>query len=121
MKQNRELSIIQKSYDLIAWFIPTLEKLPRSHKYTLGERLQLGLYDLLEGLVQARYSPEKVTSLERLNGRLEVIRYQVRLLVEFGLMDSRRYEHASRLINDVGVELGGWLKQQREKRRETNE
>ena len=62
MLYNSNLSIIQRCYDLIAWFIPRLEKLPRSHKYTLGDRIQNGLYDLLEALIRARYTPNEVAA-----------------------------------------------------------
>ncbi|MDB9368842.1 hypothetical protein PN456_07725 [Nodularia spumigena CS-586/05] len=44
-----ELPIIQKTYDLIKWYIPILTRLPRIHKFTLGDRMTNQLYDLLEG------------------------------------------------------------------------
>jgi hypothetical protein len=36
-----------------------------------------------------------------------------RLLHDFQLIDLRRYEHASRLINGVGRQHSAWLAQQR--------
>ena len=42
--------------DLIQWFVPLLNRLPRDHRFALGDRLVQGLYDLLEGLVTARYT-----------------------------------------------------------------
>nr|WP_318698040.1 MULTISPECIES: hypothetical protein [unclassified Roseofilum] len=41
-----ELSIIQKTYDLIKWYVPILNRLPRTHKFLLGDRMIAGLYDL---------------------------------------------------------------------------
>ena len=61
-----ELSIIQKTYDLIKWYIPILNRLPKNHRFTLGDRMINGLYDSLEGLLVARYSQEKFTQLELL-------------------------------------------------------
>ncbi|MEO1447223.1 MAG: hypothetical protein AAFV46_13515 [Cyanobacteria bacterium J06635_11] len=29
------------------------------------------------------------------------------------LIQTRRYEHASSLINDIGTDLGGWMNQQK--------
>lgn len=49
-----ELPIIQKTYDLIQWYVPILNRLPRDHKFVLGDRITTGLYDLLDGLIQAR-------------------------------------------------------------------
>ena len=87
-----DLTIIQKTYDLIKWYVPHLNKLPRDHKFNLGDRIISGLYDMLEGLILARYAKDKLTLLESLNAKLDVICHQTRLLLDFGLMDKRRYE-----------------------------
>lgn len=108
-----ELSIIQKTYDLIKWYIPILNRLPRDHKFNLGDRLINNLYDLLEGLIKCKYEQNKLTKLQQLNLSLEVIRYQTRLLYDFNLIALKRYEDISRKINDIGLELGGWIKSQK--------
>lgn len=110
-----ELPIIQKTYDLIKWYIPILNRLPRDHKFMLGDRMISGLYDLLEGLIQARYSPEKLTQLEILNTRIDILRHQTRLLLDFELVATKRYEYAGQLLNGIGTELGGWIKHQRQR------
>jgi hypothetical protein len=74
------------------------------------------LYDLLEGLIQARYAKEKLTQLEALNVKLDILRHQTRLLLDFNLIKTERYEYAGQQINAIGTELGGWIKQQRNKR-----
>jgi hypothetical protein len=62
-----ELPIIQKTYDLIKWYIPILTRLPKIHKFTLGDRMTNQLYDLLEGLLTARDRQEKLSVLEPLH------------------------------------------------------
>jgi len=108
-----ELPIIQATMDLIQWFVPLLNRLPRDHRFALGDRLVAGLYDLLEGLVAARYATAKLERLEPLNARLDLLRLQIRLLHNFQLIDDRRYEHGARLVEEVGRQLGGWISQQR--------
>lgn len=110
-----DLPIIQKTYDLIKWYVPILNRLPKKHKFALGDRITGGLYDLLEGLILARYAQEKLTQLELLNAKLDIIRHQTRLLFDFNEFDERRFEYAGQLINEIGNELGGWIKQQRQK------
>ncbi|NJL39791.1 MAG: diversity-generating retroelement protein Avd [Leptolyngbyaceae cyanobacterium RM1_406_9] len=109
-----DLPIIQKTYDLIKWYVPILNRLPRDHKFALGERIIAGLYELLEGLIQVRYSKEKLPQLTVLNTRLEILRHQTRLLLDFQILSTRRYEYVSQQINSIGMELGGWIKQQRQ-------
>jgi hypothetical protein len=110
MKQ--ELPIVQKTYDLVKWYVPVLNKLPREHKFLLGDRIIIGLYDLLEGLILARYSSDKLPQLKILNGRLDLLRHQTRLLFEFELISSQRYKYVSQLLNGIGQDLGGWMRQQ---------
>jgi 23S rRNA-intervening sequence protein len=109
-----DLPIIQKAYDLIKWYVPILERLPQRHRFTLGERITNGLYDILEGLITARYAKHKLPQLESLNTKLEILRHQTRLLLDFELIAVTRYEFASKAINAIGTDLGGWIKQQRQ-------
>jgi hypothetical protein len=62
-----ELPIIQKTYDLIKWYVPILNQLPRDHKFNLGDRIISGLYDILDRLIIAQYTKEKLAVLEPLN------------------------------------------------------
>jgi hypothetical protein len=107
-----ELPIIQSCLDLIGWFVPLLQRLPRQHKFGLGDRLVNNLYHLLEQLVQARYARAKLPILEPLKAHIVVIQLQIRLLHQFKLMEIQRYEHASRLITDIAKQHSGWLSQQ---------
>jgi hypothetical protein len=111
-----DLPIIQKAYDLVKWFVPILNRLPRDQKFMLGDRIINGLYLVLEGLIQARYSKDKLPQLESINVQLDILRHQVRLLFDFKIIEPDRYEYASKLINGVGVDLGLWIKQQKQQR-----
>ncbi|MGH8477895.1 MAG: diversity-generating retroelement protein Avd [Methylococcales bacterium] len=111
-----DLSVIQKTYDLVKWWVPLLNRLPKDHKFTLSERIINGLYDLLENLVRARYmrrSADKLQLLEAINIRLEILRQQNRLLYDFALINTDRHEIIARGLNVIGMELGGWIKRER--------
>jgi len=110
-----ELPIIQKTYDFIKWYVPIINRLPRDHKFALGNRIIEGLYDLLEELITVQYAKRKLARMQNLNNKLDILRYQTRLLLDFDLIGTKRYEYASKLLNAVGKDLGGWIKQQRGK------
>ncbi|MGB8700219.1 MAG: diversity-generating retroelement protein Avd [Thermosynechococcaceae cyanobacterium] len=112
----QDLPIIQKMYDLIRWYVPIINRLPRSYKYTLGDRIVIGLYEFLDELIIVRYLQDKLPHLEALNTRLDILRYQTRLLHDFQLIKFDRYEHAGRLISGIGTDLGGWIKNQRKRK-----
>lgn len=108
-----ELPILQKAYDLICWFVPILNRLPRDQKLLLGDRMITLLYELLEGLVIARYASQKITILESIKSKPDVLRYQTRLLLDFGLISVKRYEYATHFLVEIGNDLGGWIQQQK--------
>ncbi|TVQ24918.1 MAG: diversity-generating retroelement protein Avd [Leptolyngbya sp. DLM2.Bin15] len=109
-----ELPIIQKTYDLIRWYVPILNRLPRDHRFGLGARMVDSLYGLLEGLIQARYTrTQKLSRLEGLNTHLDILRYQTRLLFDFELISTQRYDHAGQQLRQIGQDLGGWIRQHR--------
>jgi hypothetical protein len=113
-KNEEDLPIITKTYKLIAWYVPVINGLPRAHKFALGDRVIENLYSALEELILARYEKDKLARLEALNGRLDVIRHQTRLMKEFDLIETAKYGQASKLINEIGTDLGGWIKYQKQ-------
>jgi len=49
------------------------------------------LYDLLENLIIARYSQNKIHILESLNAKVDILRHQTRLLLELSLIKESTY------------------------------
>ena len=109
-RDKNEISALTKTYDLIAWMVPTLEKFPKSQRFLLGDRIQSALLDILEHLIRAAYSKKKENDLREANLKLETVRYLVRLAKDLKYLSIRRYEFASRSIDGIGSEIGGWLK-----------
>jgi len=67
-----ELVVITKTYDLILWSCNHTSRLPRNHRFVLGERIERNLYDLLELLIRAKYSRQRQPLLEQANLTLEI-------------------------------------------------
>ena len=95
------------------YLLPQIAKFPRSERYLLGERLELLCFDVLELFLNACYSHEKVSILQQTNIRLERARYYVKLCKDLKLINIHKYEVISKMINEIGIQLGGWIKQQR--------
>lgn len=58
------LPIVQKTYDLIKLYVPILNRLPRDHKFLLGNRIITELYDVFDSSIVARYAKQKLAQLE---------------------------------------------------------
>jgi hypothetical protein len=105
--------IITKMYDFLLYLIPQVSKFPRSQRYLVGERLEISSFHVLELLLEAAHSRNKAALLQQANIDLEKTRYYARLCKDLKLVNVHGYEIISRMINEIGVQLGGWLKQQR--------
>ena len=79
MKQNQELIVITKTYDLILWSCNHTSKFPRNHRFVLGERIERNLYNLLETLIAPKYTKNRQRLLEEANLALEVLRFPMGL------------------------------------------
>ena len=101
---------LEAHQQLILWLVPVLEKFPQSQKFLLGDRIQSTAFDVLEALIEATFSRERQGQLARANLGLEKLRMFCRIAHDLGHLDPRRYEHAARMIDDVGRLVGGWAK-----------
>ena len=109
---NNAPLIITKVYDFLLYLIPQISDLPRSQRYLLGDRLELASFDVLEILLEGCYSSSKLPLLKTANVKLEKIRYYIRICKDLKLINLHRYEVLSKMVNEIGVQLGGWIKQQ---------
>ncbi|MDG4550190.1 MAG: diversity-generating retroelement protein Avd [Candidatus Contendobacter sp.] len=105
---------VQACHELLVWLIPQLDLFPRARRFTLGERLESGLLRVLEALVEAAYSREKRAALATANRTLEIERHLWRLAHELRVIPLKRYEHGARLMDDLGRQIGGWLRSRSE-------
>mgnify|MGYP003973794357 FL=1 len=110
LEKAGELLVIQKLYDYLIWVSPIINRLPRDKKYTIGDRLLNRLYDGLEDLIKAKYrSRKKIELLEQANVGLEIVRFYQRLILSDNLWDRKRYQFASKSVNEIGILLGKWV------------
>ncbi|EGV16238.1 diversity-generating retroelement protein Avd [Thiocapsa marina] len=101
--------VVESCHALLTWIIPRLDDFPRARRFSLGAQLEQGVLELLRVLVQAAYTRDKDPLLRRANRDLEVLRLW-RAAHELRVIGMRQYEHGARLMDDVGRQIGGWLR-----------
>ena len=47
---------VEAHYQFLTWLMPTVEKFPRSHKFTIGDRIEIVALNVLEALIEAPYT-----------------------------------------------------------------
>jgi hypothetical protein len=112
MPKPDELPIFTHWLEFLGWLLPTTEKFPKRVRFTFADRINNLALDIVEDLVEARYSRDKQHLLKCINRRLEKLRILLRLCHQLQYLPHQGYEHAMRELNDAGRMLGGWIKQQ---------
>ena len=108
-----ESPLFVRTYEMLLWLIPQVQKFPRAYRFSLAERIQRLALDFQDSLVSAGKSQGEARRqwLQRADVQLAQLRLWVRLAKDLSLFTVRRYEHVSRLVVEVGRLLGGWIKQ----------
>lgn len=107
----RELpQVIEQCHRTLLWMIPVIERMPRQRRFTMGERLETGLLDVLSLLVDAAYRSDKQASLQAANRKLAVLRHLWRVASELKVLSVNHYEQGAQHLVDLGRQTGGWLK-----------
>src|SRR5712692_3444848 len=107
MARDQELIVITKTYDLILWSCNHTSRFPRNHRFVLGERIERNLYDLLEKLINAKYTRQRQGLVEQANLMLEILRFQMRLAKDLQCLQTNSYAFAAKAINEIGKLVGG--------------
>jgi hypothetical protein len=110
MRERRPQSpLFAKTYDFLLWLIPLTLKFPRSQRFLLAERLSKMALDFYDLIIDAVLEPEREGEcLDAADRLLAKIRLYVRLSYDLRCLSLGQFEHAARLMDEVGRLLGGW-------------
>lgn len=99
---------VDRCHELLRWIVPVIDRFPRSRRFTLGDRLESTLLDVLALVLRAAFHHDKVDALQEANVRLALTRHLWRLALELTVISPKAYEQGSRLMLDLGRQIGGW-------------
>ena len=107
-----KLLIFQKTYDLLLWLYPVINRIPKSHRLVLGKELeQLGI-TLLVTMIKANKArgTARTTLQLQISDDLDSIRILIRLTKDLKLMSVKQYAMGAERINEIGRMLTAWMK-----------
>jgi len=107
MKQS---PIFSKTYDFVAWLIPLTVKFPRQQRFVMAAALQREALRFQELLIEAAHQSAPADHLCAADSELDKLRTHLRLCRDLQLVSPGQYQHAARLLVEIGKLLGGWQK-----------
>ncbi len=102
--------VVGKAYDFVLWLLPKVETFPRSHRFTVGERLSAHGLDVLVILTEAAYTTSKEELLGQANRKINATRILLRLAKDLKLLSLDGYAFAAERLDEIGRMAGGWRK-----------
>ncbi len=113
---SSEMVIFTRTYDLLGWLLPKAEHFPKLYRNTVTRRLMDAVLDFQEALYEAQAFDGKIRlrHLRQADAHLNKVRLYLRLIQQWGWLSMGQYEHAGRLIAEIGRLLGGWIRETKE-------
>lgn len=105
--------IFTRTFDFITWIIPRTISFPRSQRFVVTKRLQDAALDFQERIIEANRLRGRAR-LERLrlaDAALDKVRLYLRLAVRWEWLSEGQYQHVSKMVQEIGHLLGGWIRQ----------
>lgn len=112
-----DIPIFKKSYELYKTFYGYRNTVSKQDRYTLWQRCENLILDILESILWASQLPkkDKLPILEKASLKLNFLRVFLRLCKEIKTIDNKKYVLLQEIIDEIGRMLGGWIRSTRQK------
>jgi hypothetical protein len=109
---NLDIPILKKTYEVYSLFHDYRKVVSKSDRFTIYERSENLIIDLVELFLEAGYSKSvsKSSTLEKASVKLNTLRFFIRLMKETKVIDLKKYTALQEKIDEIGRMLGGWIR-----------
>jgi len=107
---KEDYPIFVKWFDATDWILDTVEKFPKSVRFTVSGRIVNITLDIMEAIIEAIYTKNRLHILERINLHIEKLRIMFRLSHKRRYLSKQQYEYISGILYETGKMIGGWKK-----------
>ena len=102
------LPVYKASYDLLLSVFNQVQHFKKAYKYSLGEKLQEEMVELIANIYRANCVKEKVDLLAKARENVEVIRLYIRLLKDLKELNITTTVQLNQQLESVSKQLVGW-------------
>jgi hypothetical protein len=109
---NNDAPILKHTFDLYKELYGYLKTLPKKDQYLLGKQIEEHVLKFLELILMAAgmQRERKLELLEQANGKFEVFKVLIYMAREMKLLDNKKYLSAEAKVQEVGKQIGGWIR-----------
>ena len=102
--------IFTRAFDYLNWILPVTNHFPKAHRHSVTQRLLDASFDMYESLMMAHQARgvARREALDKASLQLDKVRVYLRLAERWKWLSSGQYQHAARMVAEIGKLLGGW-------------
>lgn len=106
----RLLPILQKTKDAYLLWYEFYQALPKTHKYTFGQKIDTLFAEIIEAIAAASFLTrmEKLPFVRLAIKKVDALKIFLLILWETKSLGDKRYIAISLRIDEIGKMLGGW-------------
>lgn len=105
-------SILQKAKIAYTLWFSIVQNIPKTHRYTLGGKVEAYFLEMLEYIFTALYLPldRKIPRIEMSISKLDGVKFFAQIAWENKCIANKQYAELSERLEEIGKMLGGWKK-----------
>lgn len=111
---SETLVIFQKTYALLLWLYPIINRIPKSHRLVLGKNLEEIAIKLLILITKANKekskSQNRLLLQQQISNNLDYLRILIRLTKDLKFMSIKQYGAGATRLNEISRILNAWMK-----------
>lgn len=120
MAKYDTLPIYKATYDVLLRTMHAISHFPREYKYSLGEKIQNEMIELVISIYKANSNHNKREFLSRMQEQIQLIYLLLRISHDMKLMPTEKYAGIVEIIDEVASQAKGWLIANEKSRELTN-
>ncbi len=118
MAQYEHLQIYRDAFQYLIYCETIVKNFPRYHKYTHGSELRNLARTIIQIIIRANSSANKIPVLEELRIAIEECKLMIRICKEVkAFQNFNSFETAINQVTNIARQMEGWLKYERERKK----
>ena len=110
MAQYQHLPLYKTTYDLLLELMYITKNYPREFKYSIGEKIQNYMTEILLDIYRANGSKDKKMHLQNLLERVELLNVLLRVSFDLKILPLEKYADLIEKTNSISKQTCGWIK-----------
>ena len=120
MAQYETLPIYKLTYDFLLRVMHAVTHYPREYKYTLGEKIQTEVINLIILIYKVNTTKNKVEFLLQMEEQIQLVYLLLRISHDMKLLPTEKYASIVEMVDNIASQTKGWLRSNEKMRESVN-